>query len=372
MQLFFNKSIQVAKTLPRDPTWNYARSALKRNLQTLTNYYHNKGFAVRSNHILVKLLNIIGVDHNQHIERYYEIVSARTNKLGMHLKFTSSIYSGQLFDGVFYGNGTKEIIIADDEYINPYTIEKDWKNIQAVTVIDHPRSDLDMLLPNGKKTGTETGTATIVVNIPALATQYREFAKTQYAKYLEEDQSLSSVAFFVHQYVLPNMMPSHLDAALFNRIVNLGIGKPMGEALVKHPFMLLDYTKHVDQVYKKLVDTLKSTDAEFWTMLRSIPLVSTDNAQLLMRLPENAPTRQLAWAEFITRLKCIEFLVQTNPNHGTVMSSKDLNYLMKKILQYSSDGVFRQITDSELYYETIQQVKNIISMSKMKVPYIRE
>lgn len=362
MQLFFNKTIQVAKTLPKNQNWNYAKAGLKRNLQTVIDYYQSRGFAVKGNHFLVKLINSIGVEHSLNIERYYDIVNAKTNKLGMHFKMTSSVYSGQLFDGVFYGPGTKEIIIADDEYISPYEIQSNWKNIQSVKVLDHPRSDLYLNLPNGKVSGTETGTATIVINIPALALQYRQFAIEQ-ARRMQHGENPATVAFFIYRYVLPNMLYTHLDVALFNRIVNWTIGKPMGESTVKHAFALLDYTNRVDDVYRDLVKEIENTEVDFWTILRSIPMCSVDNAKTLMLLPEMAPTRQLAWAEFLTRLKCVEFLVYCAPDHGKKMNQNELNYLLKKILMYSSDGVFTHITDKELYADTIRTVKDIVELT---------
>lgn len=363
MQFFFNKSIHAANVLAKDPTWNYAKACLERNLQITTSYYQSRGFAVRGNHLLVRLLNSIGVDHQLHIERYYDIVNAKTHKLAIHFKLTSPVYSGQLFDGVFYGAGTKEIIIADDEYISPYEIQKDWKSIQAVKVLDHPRSDLDLLLPNGKASSTETGIASIKINIAALAVQYREFLIEQMQK-MQQGDNPSTTAFFIYRYVLPNMLPTHLDAALFNRIFNIMVGKPMGLSTVKHAFNLPDYTKYVDQVYYKLVNTIKHSDAEFWTTLRSIPLVSISNAQEFMRLPDLAPTRQLAWAEFLTRLKCINFLIASSESHGQKRNASDLNYLLRKIVYYSSDGIFRQIADAQTYADTIREVKDIVQLTQ--------
>ena len=362
MQLFFNKTITDQRVLPRNPLWLYAKAGLKRNLNTVTTYYHSRKFATKGNHFLIRLLNTIGVDHGKDIERYYEIVSAKTNKLSISFKMTSSVYSGQLFDGVFYGPEVKEIFVADDNYISPYEIQKNWKNTQSVTVLDHPKSDLALLLPNGKSTSSESGTATILINIPALATQFREFAKEQQIK-MSEGVNPITMATFIHSYVLPNMLYSHLDVALFNRMNNLAIGKPMGETALTHPIVVLDYTKQVDEVYQDLFKRIQSTEIDFWTLLRSVPMCSDMNALELMRLPDMAATRQLAWAEFLTRLKCIEFLVTAAVNHGQKLNRPELNYFLKKVVAYTSDGTFRQIVDSDLYLDTVRTVKDIVQMT---------
>ncbi len=362
MQLFFNKTTRATRIIHRNPGWSYARSGLLRNLTTTVNYYQSRGFAVKGNHLLIRLLNSIGVSHDMSLERYYEIVSAKTSKIGMHFKMTSSTYSGQLFDGVFYGPGTKEIIFADDTYISPFEIKKNWKSIQAVKVLDHPRSDLELILPNGKLNSTETGLASISVNIPALATQFRQFAIEEHKRANENGDSPSTMAFFIYRYVLPNMLYSHQDVALFNRAYNYSVGKPMGETLNKNVFTLLDYTKYVDPIYKELTAYLTNTEVDFRSILKSYPLVSVDSFAELMVLPENAPTRQIAWAEFLTRLKCIHWLVSLGKTGGRAQSGVDVNYLLRAIHRYSSDGVFKQIADQEIYNETIRVVKDITQL----------
>lgn len=362
MQLFFNKTLSDSRVLPRNQLWLYAKAGLKRNLNTVTSYYHSRGFATKGNHFLIRLLDSINVDHDIDIERFYDIVSAKTNKLSISFGMTSSVYSGKFFDGIFYGPEVKEILIADDTYISPYEIQKNWKHIQSITVLDHPKSDLDLLLPNGKTTSAESGTATILINVPALATQFREFAKEQQAR-IGEGVNPISMAMFIHKYVLPNMLYSHLDVALFNRMNNMAIGKPMGETTVKHPIVVLDYTKHVDEVYRDLLKRIQSTEVDFWAILRSIPMCTDNNALELMRLPDMASTRQLAWAEFVTRLKCVQFLVSTAVMHGRKINNTELNYFLKTVTMYTSGGVFAQIANPDIYHDTVRTVKDILQLT---------
>ena len=359
MQIFFNDSIKVARALPYPKLWWYAKAGLLRNLQKVQNYYKTANFAVRSNHLLVRILNSLGVHHGYDLERFYELVNAKTNKYSIHFKLTSPVYSGLLHDGIFYGPGVKEIIIADDTYINPELIAKDWRNFPSIRVLDHPRSDLDMLPLNGKETGIEEGTATIVINIAAMAVQFRQFCIEQ-AQLFEEGISPETVAMFVHSYVLPNIMPSHLDCALFNRLVNMCIGKPQGASTKKHPFFILDYSKYVDSVFSVLIENMKNTRYEFWTMLRSIPLVTAPDAQTFMKLPEITPTRQYKWAEFVTRLKCIEVLIFMSSDEGKRASAKELNYLMNAIIKYNSDGIFRQVLSGSALYDITSRERDIL------------
>ena len=359
MQLFFNNSNIVARALPYPKIWNYAKLGLQRNLQKVQSYYKDANFSVKSNHPLVRLLNTLGVNMEHDLERYYDIVNAKTFRYSLQLKFTSPVYSGALQDGIFYGPRVKEIIILDDSFKNPYTIQADWKNYQSVKVLDHPRSDLDLLPLNGKDTGTEDGTATIVINVSALAVQFREFILEQKINY-DQGASPETVAMFVHRYVLPNMLPTHLDCAIFNRLVNRLIGKPQGSATKDHPFYLLDYSKYIDQVWAVLCAKISNTSYDFWTILRSVPLVTSPNAQQFMKLPDLAPTRQIKWAEFITRLKCIEFLIHGSTDDGRKASRKDLNYLTNAIIKYNSDGSLRHLLPGDIYYDLLRIQKDIL------------
>ena len=359
MQLFFNNSYTVARALPYPKVWNYAKLGLQRNLQKVQSYYKDANFSVKSNHPLVRMLNTLGVNMEHDLERYYDIVNTKTFRYSLQLKFTSPVYSGILHDGIFYGPKVREIIILDDTFVNPYSVQADWKNYQSVRVLDHPRSDLDLLPLNGKDTGIEEGTATIVMNVAAMAVQFREFLIEEKIGY-DEGISPETVAQFVHKYVLPNMLPTHLDCAIFNRLVNRLIGKPQGSATKDHPFYLLGYSKYVDQVWAVLCANISNTSYDFWTILRSVPLVSSKNAQEFMKLPELAPTRQIKWAEFITRLKCIEFLIHGSALSGKKASSKDLNYLMNSIIKYNSDGSLRHVLPGDIYYDLLRRQKDIL------------
>ena len=361
MQFFFNHSPVLAKTAPLDSRWGYAKAALTRNIIYIKRYYSQANQAVSGNHLLVNLINLLNVDQGLPLERYYNTVSAKTDKLSHLLKLTSSVEVGKLHPGVFYGPLVKEIIIADDSYTSPRYISENWQNYPSVKVIDHPVSNLDLLLPDGKKHSTAEGTATIVINIPALAIQFREFARINHIDLLA-GKGADPITYFIHRFVLPNMLESHLDCCLVNRLYNHTVGAPMDEPIGKHPINLIDYTKHVEVVYTDLLKRLKRGIYDYWTMLRSIPLVSSPNMQEWARLPDLAPTRQIAWAEFITRIKTIEFMITAGSDTSIYVNAKDVNYLAKKLLTYSTDSVFRQITDNDVYLDTINRVNSIMQI----------
>ena len=359
MQTFFNKVSVAEPVLPGNPSWSYAQAGLLRNLELVTAYYRARPFSVKSNHFLVKLLNSLGVTHTADTQRFFDIVDTKALHLGMSLKMSSSIYRGQVFDGVFYGPGTKEILIAVNSYANPYTVERNWKDYNAIRVLDHPRSDLELTLPNGKDASYETGLAVLAIDIAALAVQFRAFAKEQYAYSLQTGNNPHTVAQFVHMYVLPNMLKEHLNVALMNRAINRVIGAPMGESPKKHPFMLIDYSKYVDDSYKTWTKFAQERDASAHSVLKSFEAVELTFEEVC-RLPDQAPTRQITWVESLARLKVINWLTLISPTAGRRTNALEVQSLVKDLKRLMIDNSFSQIDDADVYYSCMQMIRDVI------------
>ena len=96
-------------------------------------------------------------------------------------------------------------------------------------------------------------------------------------------------------YVLPNMLFSHMDQALFNRIRKLRKGEEVGQSIKRHPFALIDYTNKVDSCYGNVIENLTKTGKNFVGVLQSVPAVVKENMEQAMHVPDMAPTRQVMW-----------------------------------------------------------------------------
>jgi hypothetical protein len=347
MQNLFNTFAGPKVGLVVDPGWRYIRSGLQRNISTAVSYYRSRNFAVKSNHLLVRFLNSAAVSITGDIESFYSQVQSQGIRLTSTFGFSSSVNRGDVFKGTFFGEGSKEIIVACDDYINPVDLEANWEDIEAVKFLDHPKSDLSLLLANGKAYSSEDGYSVIAVNVPALLVQYRCWLKEQKAIY-DSDGGPFSTSVFVHKYVLPNMLSSQLDIAIFNRLNNLVEGAPMGVPLYRHAFVLIDYVDKVDKSLVKVKRMLQENDRDFYTMMREVPLVSKQNLLELSVLPENTPTRQEVWTEIIARLKLIMFLFTVNPSHGSKQSRLQINHIKKVYDWFEQANGLEQVPDKEL------------------------
>jgi hypothetical protein len=328
MQQLFNSQSTIAHSILRYAEWNYIRAGLKRNLETVKQYYNTRIMAVKSNHLLCRIINTADVSHNLEIERYYDILDTKANAVSNVFLITSPVNKGKLFDGVFYGQGTTEIIISSQESFNPEVVFKDWKNAKPVTVLLHPRSDLNLLLPNGKATSNESGLAVISINIPMLLVQFRGFTTDQLYLNSETSIGLQGVAHFVHRYVLPGLLESHLDIALFNRISNLILGAPMGSSTMQHPFVMPDYTGEVSRIQNRIVCDLQNRSMEYKGMLEMIPAVSTQSMIEGTAMPYIPSTRQITWVETISRLDYLLALIKLGGSESIKLNRSLINAIV--------------------------------------------
>lgn len=360
---FFNNPDIHGQGILRPTTWPYIKEGLNKNLKTVKDYYNIKPFAVKSNHILSRILNNIGVSYFYTLERFADIVDAKAFNIAMGMKMSSPIYRGNIFKDVFYGGDIDEVLVAVDDPFDIYDVYKNWKKVSAVKVIYHPKSDLDLQILNGRYFGTESGTAVISINIALLAVQYKAFLEKEITV-LESGESPKSTAQFIHMYVLPNMLDSHLDIALFNRAFNLLTNSQMGVSYKRHVFYLTDYTNHVDNVYNDLIKHYKTNDRHYKTLLRSFPVAVQDNFEEVLYLPDNAPTKQSIWTNVVARLKPIEFLIKLSQNNGNKLDRTVNNMILRYFKLYENDGALDTILTNRSQIQNkiiISEIKNLMS-----------
>jgi len=350
------------------PDWLYVKAGLEKNLIQVIMFYRRNPMAVHSDHFLVKLLQSVTIPQSQNLERYYNNVDALALNLSMALGMTSPIFKGRLFDGVFFGKGNYELLIANDETIDPFEADKEWQNIAAVRILSHPRSDLGFNLPDGKLTGSEQGLAVISINIPLLAIQYRAFRLNEIRINSNENgeviDSTLTVNHFIHMHVLPNMMYSYLDHVLFNRISNLQSGVPLGESKKPHSFYLTDFSVKLNHVQTAILNYLHKTEKDFTGILQNIPVVSKKDTSVLMELPDLPLTRQVLWGLILARLPELTFLCRMSKDNVGNKNQSEINRILRYFLNYKSDNLFRSMLPLDIFTDIMDDIEDIKHMIK--------
>jgi hypothetical protein len=343
------------------PEFEYIRRTYQRELLNVVDYYRNRVYAVKSNHLLANLLYHINIPMQYSIDRYTDVALTRAPYIAKSFNMTSDINYGRSFDGVFFGPNCKELILYEEEYFNPFYAEKEWERISAVKVLNHPKSDLSLLLPNGKDSSTGGGLAVISINIALLAVQYRGFVKNQMTK-IKQEAGILDIQHFIHMYVLPNMLYSQIDITIMNRLMNLFYNAPMSEPLLRHPFMVTNYTHRTDHVLTDVLDKLQNKTERFDAALNQIPTIIAKNMQDALEMPDLAPTRQVLWALVLSRLNIMKFLIDVSNDNSLTINRMEINQLQRMLRHFNIDAIFTNVLPKDLSYDAIQTVDRIMSI----------
>jgi hypothetical protein len=269
------------------------------------------------------------------IERFMEVVMARSPYVAKHFRFTSDIEYGVFHEGTFYGPGNKEIIFSHEEYFNPFDAVQNWRTLQPIKVLSHQISDFGLLLPDGKNSSTGQGFAAVAINLPMLLCMYRGFLMDQSAGIDSggNSQSLLGVTHFVHMYVLPSMLYSHIDYVIMNRMYNLYHGNEMSRPTRKHAFLVVDYGDRMDNVLKEILKRLEDYKGSYFAYLQNIPSIFEEDMQVSLVMPDMPRTRQAWWALNVTRFEIMAFLIQLGGDGG-VNSNTMLIHQLQRACQY--------------------------------------
>lgn len=367
MQKFFNTPTGVNHGTLQSRNWEYAKNGILRNLDSAINYYSTRDFTVKSQHLLVRILHSLGVSQGINFDRYYDIIDFKALRIGSTFQLTSSISYGIIHDGIFFGPNSKEVIIVINESFNHYDVLRNWKTVRSVNVLSYPRSDLSLMLADGRDNDSAEGISVISINIPMLAVQYRAFCLEQYKISLSGGNTRTA-AHFVHRYILPNMLYSQVDLAIFNRFSNLVLGAPMSESKTKHPFFLLEYDKNVDDYLKMLLEYIDNSPRDFENILQLLPAVSKKNMQEVMFMPDYAPTKQMAVAELASRIDVINILTLVAPANGTRLNRSDLNYFQREFKSFSRNNIFNSSND-DISFTLKQKIKEIQKRTGSEVTF---
>jgi hypothetical protein len=348
----------------KPPGFEYVQRMYQRDILNITNYFHSRVYSVKSNHFLCRVLNSSSAPMSYELDRYMEVLYTRSPYVAKFFRFTSEIDYGVIHDGIFYGEGCKEIILYNEEYFNPYEEYKNWKNIQAIRVLDHPISDLGLIIPNGNKNSTDEGLAVITINLPLLLLQYRGFVMEQYAKLKHGGVSLLGVAHFVNMYVLPNMLYSHSEIVILNRLCNLFYGAPMGTSLKKYPFPIIQYADKLDKNLLEVVKRLKDSKMWYQASLMNIPSFFKEDMQEVLLMPDFAKTRQVWWSMLISRLKVDKFLLDIGGVNGMHTNKTLYNRLKLDVMRIMNENMIAGLLPDDLYYDTNNTFSDILALDK--------
>lgn len=337
---------------------NYLRRLYIFNKDNISKYYQDRNFAVKNTHILSRILEHFPTYINYDNFRYLEYSLDKLKYLSKHFKFTSDIEKGIVHPGYFFGNSNEEIILSSYEFFNVQDLITNWKKSKSVYILKHNRNDTRLLLPLGTNDGTRSGLSTILINIPKLALQYREFNKQKLTS-SDSDQLVLNKNHFVIKYVLSNTIDDIVDHMLLNKVMDKFYGIETVTPKYKHRFKIFEPITQLERYSDQVLDVITSKHLDFVNILHNIPLIFNIDASELLALPDISYTNQVKWSLFVSRIDYMLFLYRVSKDKSKGMNKHYLNdwsRLAKRILR---DNVLKDMFSYETEKEILEKVYEI-------------
>ena len=340
------------------PNWNFIKSGYLANVEKVKEYYKLNPIILNSSHFLIRLLESIAVPMDVSLANYYDSVDAKAGRIAMAFGITSPISKGTVFEGIFYGKGSTELLVLDDTTIDANDADTNWTNVSAIIPLLHPKSDMDILLPTGIAYSKEIGLSIFSINISLLAIQYRAFLNAQ------DPANPNPITTFIACYVLPNMLSKQTEIAFFNRFYNSVYNIKDGRDLTHqhHKFVLPNYTTYLDVALPVIKKSIESGVKRFETVLKTIPAFDTINVYQALIMPDIAPTMQVDWLLTIARLKVINLLITLTGDQAysknnvcliQVMRTFHINSVSSMIIAMLPNSVVEEL---KVYHSRIKQI----------------
>ncbi|QXO11095.1 hypothetical protein pEaSNUABM54_00269 [Erwinia phage pEa_SNUABM_54] len=326
------------------PRYHYqAFEAVRRrwdeNISRLKGHWFASGEAVDSAHILSRLVGSFSIPLYDDVRKYFNAITDFVPNLclGAGIIAPTNQKPTQGERGWFYGLDGQEWLVSVDFDIDPEKALKDWRNIEALKVIRHTLTDLDMALPDGKQSNVPDGYVVIAIDIPLLAVQYYGWVKSQLNI---ETGNRERNQQFIAQYVLPNLLVSQTTLAWFNRILNTWNGTPVAREGKQTPIAIATNYTSVDRVVGQIVDSIKLNRFEYKELMDLIPTATKSSMLAFVQLPYTVVHRQNQWVLEVAYVPYASLALSASAKFDNVQNQQERNHVWRLIQRIKNDRLF--------------------------------
>ncbi|QAX96062.1 hypothetical protein [Vibrio phage vB_VmeM-Yong XC32] len=187
-----------------------------KNIAVAETYYQNQYVPTDMTNPLIRLCYRFNWELTTEPVNYYNRAKEEMQELCLNTGITSSANEGDIFEGLFYGENVKTVMVAEADAArrNRILSQPRWKDIRPVRVLTRPGVKGSYVRPDLIE--YNEGHCVISVDIPALAYMFRGWIEDNLKLPVEQQKQ---PFHFVCHYVLPSMMWSQQDATLINSLV---------------------------------------------------------------------------------------------------------------------------------------------------------
>lgn len=323
------------------PHHHYISTRFDEALTRAAYNYRRTPYFVESDHILIKILQQIGLSYQTNDRIFYAEVEQRTSRIARAVGFTDyNAKVGAADKNSFFGPSIKEILISvTNGYTDLVTIDGLWQEFSPVQIMYHPYNDLTLNIRDGSKTEGVKGYAVIRVDIPLLALQYHKWGKWV----ARNGDLIPPIGQFVYQYPLVNMMRSDLDMSYFNQIASYSIGKPIIPQKKRYSFSMPDVTNYVKADVEYLLENIMEKKRSLIDLSQALLLLNAGSVYDFLQMPNIPISAANAGALSLASMPWIATLAQLSFQAGSKDNGATRNFIQKRYRDCIGSGAFRGV-----------------------------
>ena len=309
----------------------YVRQRVDENYQKYLHERNHRPGRVDSSHLLFKILLSLNTPFEGDMMQYMDRVDAAARQIVPTIGMTSSFSKGRLYtEGLFYDRCPEIILYVRDRNITMMDLWNDWRGLEPVKVINHPVSSLLLFEPAVMNSAQieKPDLAVISIDIPLMAAQYKMF-RTAFP-----DRNREA---YVTEVLLPSMLKSHLNVALFNKVmVQFGV-RSRCDVKTNLPFAQNAADDAGNDVVNEVVQKLLSKRMTANQVLATIPSLYGNHYLESVTVPSMPPTHQVLWALISHKVDPAALVLEVGKRMGYDQMLREVTNIKRTVIVNKED-----------------------------------
>ena len=328
-------------------------------IDRIAKYYEERDRATNNNHPISRLVTLIAEDPYKDPMDYFAKIDSGKDFVARQFKFISNISFGELQDNIFYKRNSKELINSVDSVIDPYDFKNNWKKYVPLKVVYSEDTDIDFYNFNGEKEKPNIQITAYELDINKLMLMYKYWSLERLANGRSTNQNV-----FTYQIVLPRMMYSMLDLAIWNRFMGIFYEKDITNNPYRHPFHVLDLTSGLDNILRTISKDLKGDGIPYRQLVDNVPTIINKNMSEALFLNRPYYTRQSEWSVWVSRIDYLLFFLEFGEERGIQRNRSITSKMLRHIrfLENGSTPIESKLGEylNREFWVKIEKIKNIL------------
>ena len=297
------------RALPSPPSKRWAVEQLVFEREKVIQYRRGLPRKVGGQYLLLRLLESLDINMSLSDQDYVWAIEDIALRLSNSFHMTSMWGHGSPFTpGIFYGDGVKEVLFVCTDQFDIPQARLQWEELMPIRVMSHPYADFTLPYLDGTGDGLKgEGWAVVVINLPMLAFQH----KCWWEKYVKGNpDSPPGLNLFFNRFPLANLLRSHMDITLLNRVMAMDMETPILKQEDPNPFYVgYQQSGQTDRMIQQALVFMQRSNLSFDDLLDCIPQTAVPNVHEWLGLPDITFVTQVEWAIFVARLPVMGWLL---------------------------------------------------------------